>query len=201
MAITDAPIHPSLAVRDLERARAWYADKLGWEPARDFPGLLVYEVGDSYFTLFTTTYAGTAKNTVMNWNVRDLSAEMGRLRDGGVTFEEYDFGEVKTVDGVMADPVGGNELSADRQSYLYFLVAQDGTFLVKHRANNEAVHDVVAKTAHAAVVQPGADGRRHGQHRHVGQAVVGEQAAHVGDCVGHVRGGQPFKDAKGPKNR
>jgi catechol 2,3-dioxygenase-like lactoylglutathione lyase family enzyme len=107
MAITDAPIHPSLAVRDLERARAWYADKLEWEPTREFPGLLVYEVGDSYFTLFTTPYAGTAKNTVMNWNVRDLSAEMGRLRDRGVTFEEYDFGEVKTVDGVMADPVGG----------------------------------------------------------------------------------------------
>jgi hypothetical protein len=54
---------------------------------------------------------------------------------------------------------GGAELAGNRQSYLYFLVAQDGTFLVKHRAGDDAVHDVVAKTEHAAVVRPGADGK------------------------------------------
>ena len=108
MAITDAPIHPSLAVRDLDRARTWWADKLGWEPAREFDGLLVYEVGDSYFTLFTTPFAGTAKNTVMNWNVKDLRAEVARLKGRGVAFEDYEFGEFKTVDGIMADPGGGS---------------------------------------------------------------------------------------------
>jgi catechol 2,3-dioxygenase-like lactoylglutathione lyase family enzyme len=107
MAITDAPIHPSLAVRDLRRARTWYAEKLGWEPTRELEGLLVYEVGDSYFTLFETPHAGTAENTVMNWELDDLLSEMGRLRDRGVTFEDYDFGEAKTVDGVMVDPFGG----------------------------------------------------------------------------------------------
>lgn len=107
MPITDAPIHPSLAVRDLEKARAWYADKLGWEPAREFPELLIYQVGDSYFTLFTTPFAGTAKNTVMNWNVANLRAEVARLKERGVTFEDYDFGEFRTVDGIMTDPAGG----------------------------------------------------------------------------------------------
>ena len=107
MVITDAPIHPSLGVADLDKARAWYADKLGWEPAREFPGLLVYEVGDSFFTLFTTPFAGTAKNTVMNWNVKDLRAEAARLKGRGVTFEDYDFGEIRTVDGIMSDPTGG----------------------------------------------------------------------------------------------
>jgi catechol 2,3-dioxygenase-like lactoylglutathione lyase family enzyme len=107
MAITDARIHPSLAVRDLEASRSWYADKLGWDPSRAFDDLLVYEVGDSFFTLFTTPFAGTAKNTVMNWNVDDLRAEVGRLKGRGVTFEDYDFGEMKTVDGIMADPAGG----------------------------------------------------------------------------------------------
>jgi catechol 2,3-dioxygenase-like lactoylglutathione lyase family enzyme len=67
----------------------------------------MYEVAGSDFTLFETPNAGTAKNTVMAWNVADLGAEMARLRDRGVIFEEYDFGDFKTVDGIMTDPSGG----------------------------------------------------------------------------------------------
>ena len=106
--ITDAPIHPSLAVSDLAKSREWYADKLGWEPTVEPPGVLVYELApDAAFTLFETPFAGTAKNTVMNWNVDDTGAEVARLRDRGVTFEDYDFGDIKTVDGIMTDPEGG----------------------------------------------------------------------------------------------
>jgi hypothetical protein len=53
---------------------------------------------------------------------------------------------------------GANDLNGAGQSYLYFLVAQDGTFLVKHRAG-EATHDVVARTASDAVKKPDASGR------------------------------------------
>jgi catechol 2,3-dioxygenase-like lactoylglutathione lyase family enzyme len=106
--ITDAPIHPSLAVSDLARSRAWYADKLGWEPTIEPPGALVYELApDAAFTLYETPFAGTAENTVMNWSVADTKAEVARLRGRGVTFEDYDFAAVKTVDGVMTDPEGG----------------------------------------------------------------------------------------------
>lgn len=105
--ITDAPIHPSLAVADLARARSWYADKLGWEPTLEPPGTLVYDVGDSAFTLFESEFAGTAQNTVMSWNVGDVRAEVARLREQDVEFEDYDFGEFKTIDGIMTDPSGG----------------------------------------------------------------------------------------------
>jgi hypothetical protein len=54
---------------------------------------------------------------------------------------------------------GGGDLDADSQNYLYFLVAQDGNFLVKHRANSETVHDVVAKMPHDAVATPDASGQ------------------------------------------
>ena len=104
--ITDAPIHASLATKDLARARSWYADKIGWEPALEPPGTLVYQVGQSFFTAYESEYAGTAKNTVMNWLVPDLRAQVARLRERGVTFEEYDFGEFKTVDGIMDTPDG-----------------------------------------------------------------------------------------------
>ena len=105
--LTAAPVHASLAAKDITQAKAWYSAKLGWEPILEPSGTLVYQVGDSHFTVFRTVYAGSARNTVMNWNVSDLDAEMTRLRGRGVTFEDYDFGEVKTVDGVMSDPSGG----------------------------------------------------------------------------------------------
>jgi catechol 2,3-dioxygenase-like lactoylglutathione lyase family enzyme len=106
--ITDAPIHPSLATKDLAKAREWYSDKLGWEPTIEPPGVLVYELDgpDAAFTIYETPFAGTAKNTVMNWVVRDVRAEVTRLRERGVTFEDYDFGEIKTVDGIMETPDG-----------------------------------------------------------------------------------------------
>jgi catechol 2,3-dioxygenase-like lactoylglutathione lyase family enzyme len=105
--ITDAPFHPSLAVADLAKARAWYSEKLGWDPVLEPPGTAVYRVGQSFFTLYESELAGTAKNTVINWSVNDVRAEVTRLRERGVTFEEYDFGEVKTDDGIMTDPSGG----------------------------------------------------------------------------------------------
>ncbi|MQA90368.1 MAG: hypothetical protein GEU90_09035 [Gemmatimonas sp.] len=54
---------------------------------------------------------------------------------------------------------GGNELEADSQNYLYFLVAQDGSFLVKHRAGDETTHDIQGRTPHDAVVAADANGQ------------------------------------------
>src|SRR5215203_1745988 len=104
MPITDASVHATLAVADLDEARKWYAQKLGWEPVRELPGTLIYQVGDSFFTLFTTPNARTAKNTVMNWNVDGLSRVVADLKGRGVRFEDYDFGEFKTEDGILSDP-------------------------------------------------------------------------------------------------
>jgi len=53
---------------------------------------------------------------------------------------------------------GGGDLAGSGQNYLYFLVAQNGTFLVKHRANNDTTHDVQARTEHSAVATPGENG-------------------------------------------
>ncbi len=54
---------------------------------------------------------------------------------------------------------GGGDLEGSGQNYLYFLVGQDGTYLVKHRAGNETTHDIQGRTAHSAVVAMDADGR------------------------------------------
>jgi hypothetical protein len=54
--------------------------------------------------------------------------------------------------------IGGQAIEGAAQKYIYFLVAQDGTYIIKAR-NGEKVEDVQAKTAHAAIRKPGADGR------------------------------------------
>jgi catechol 2,3-dioxygenase-like lactoylglutathione lyase family enzyme len=96
----------ALAVSDIARAKAWYADKLGLTPTHDVGDEAVYRFADSGFSMFQTGSAGTAKNTVGVWRVDDLRAEMAVLRARGLEFENYDFGELTTVDGVFADPDG-----------------------------------------------------------------------------------------------
>jgi hypothetical protein len=53
---------------------------------------------------------------------------------------------------------GGSDLDGPQQAYLYFLVAQDGTWLVKHRAGDAATHDI-ARGPNAAVKKPDASGK------------------------------------------
>jgi hypothetical protein len=53
---------------------------------------------------------------------------------------------------------GGSDLEGAKQAYTYFLVAQDGTWLVKKR-NGEVASDVLPKAANDAVKKPGADGK------------------------------------------
>lgn len=105
--LSNHPIGASLAAADLGRARTWYQEKLGWTPILDHPGILLYRVGSTTFGLYETPFAGTARNTVANWHAQDLAAEMSRLRANGVEFEEYDFGEYATTDGVLEDPESG----------------------------------------------------------------------------------------------
>ena len=54
---------------------------------------------------------------------------------------------------------GGSGLEGASQSYIYFLVAQNGSFIIRHRANNDTVHDIIGRTVNAAVTQPGANGQ------------------------------------------
>ncbi len=54
---------------------------------------------------------------------------------------------------------GGGDLEGSGQNYMYFLVAQDGSYLVKHRAGDETTHDVQARTTHSAVMAADANGR------------------------------------------
>jgi hypothetical protein len=53
---------------------------------------------------------------------------------------------------------GGADLEGAMQKYVYFMVAQNGTYIIRSRVG-EQVQDVRERTQHAAVRQPAADGR------------------------------------------
>ncbi len=53
---------------------------------------------------------------------------------------------------------GGSDLEGSGQNYLYFMVAQDGTWLLKHR-DGDSTQNVSAKTSSDAVKKPDASGK------------------------------------------
>jgi catechol 2,3-dioxygenase-like lactoylglutathione lyase family enzyme len=95
-----------LPVQDLERARSFYAEKLGLEPVEERPGGLLYRCGSGSFTLFISSGASSGDYTQMAWEVTDLRTTVEALRARGVMFEEYDLPGLKTVDGIAE--VAGN---------------------------------------------------------------------------------------------
>jgi hypothetical protein len=55
--------------------------------------------------------------------------------------------------------LGGSNLDASNQGYLYFVVRQDGKYLINHRANDSTVHKIVDWTANPAVKPIDASGK------------------------------------------
>jgi catechol 2,3-dioxygenase-like lactoylglutathione lyase family enzyme len=89
-----------LPAQDLERARAWYSEKLGLDPAEERPGGLRYECAAGEFVLFESTGAPSGDHTQMGWDVDDVEATVAELRSRGVVFEEYDLPGMEIVDGI-----------------------------------------------------------------------------------------------------
>jgi catechol 2,3-dioxygenase-like lactoylglutathione lyase family enzyme len=102
----NAALHPVLPASDLDRAKRWYAEKLGIEPVReDEYGGAEYEVGGAMFLIYRSEFAGTNKATAAGFRVDDFDATIAELRSAGVVFEDVDFGEFgSTVDGVLTMP-------------------------------------------------------------------------------------------------
>jgi catechol 2,3-dioxygenase-like lactoylglutathione lyase family enzyme len=102
------PIHATVAASDLERAKAWYRDKLGLEPKKEVMGNLWFEFAPgTWLLVYQTEAAGTARNTQAGWTVENLEEVVEELRGRGVTFEEYDFGQAKTENGILSIPEMG----------------------------------------------------------------------------------------------
>ena len=97
MSTSDAPNplaegHPStrLPAPDLDRARRFYAERLGLEPADERPGGLLYRCGGVEFSVFLSAGTSPGTFTQMSWQVADIEATVAELKRRGVEFEHVE---------------------------------------------------------------------------------------------------------------
>ncbi|MFD9336814.1 VOC family protein [Streptomyces sp. NPDC060028] len=89
-----------LPAQDLERARRFYAEKLGLEPVDERPGGLLYRCGGTEFAVFKSTGASPGTFTQMGWQVDDIEAVVSELKRRGVVFEDVEVPGLRTKDGI-----------------------------------------------------------------------------------------------------
>jgi catechol 2,3-dioxygenase-like lactoylglutathione lyase family enzyme len=109
-----------LPAQDLERARAFYAEKLGLEPAAEREGGLLYRFENGEFALFASAGGPSGQHTQMGFEVDDIEAVVAELKRRGVVFEEYDLPGLTTVDGI-ADIAGNypHKGTGERGAWFY----------------------------------------------------------------------------------
>jgi predicted enzyme related to lactoylglutathione lyase len=90
----------TIPAQDLERAKAFYAEKLGLTPTEETSQEVTYRVGDGGFVLFPSTGKPSGDHTQLGLDVDDIESAVAALRDKGVVFEEYDFPGFKTVNAI-----------------------------------------------------------------------------------------------------
>ena len=106
--LESASTHAMIAVKDLGRAEEFYSGMLGLTASdeRHGSGIRYETQAGSWFLVYRSESAGTAKSTCMRFEVEDVESAVRQLRDRGIVFEEYDLPDVKTVDGIAKHQSG-----------------------------------------------------------------------------------------------
>lgn len=90
----------TLPATDLERAKKFYAERLGLDPIYEDGAGLHFIVGGTRFRLFRSGGSASGAHTQLALMVGDVAAQVDALRGRGLSFEEYDYPNLKTVNGI-----------------------------------------------------------------------------------------------------
>lgn len=97
----------TLPAADIDRAGKFYAEIAGFAVSpQGEDGSIRVQVADSSIMVYPSTFAGTNQATAVGIGVEDVEQAVAYFRERGVKFEEYDFGEIKTTDGILSMPDG-----------------------------------------------------------------------------------------------
>jgi catechol 2,3-dioxygenase-like lactoylglutathione lyase family enzyme len=91
----------TLPAQDFERAKAFYAERLGLKPVRESPGEAMFEINGVEFAVFPSSGKASGDHTQMGFEVEDLDSAVSSLRERGLTFEEYDMPDFTSVNGIV----------------------------------------------------------------------------------------------------
>ena len=99
--LDNARVATRLPTQDLDRARRFYAEKLGLEPTEERPGGLRYQLTNGEFALYDSAGIAPGTFTQMAFEVDDHAAVVAELTRRGVVFEEVDLPGLRTTNGVV----------------------------------------------------------------------------------------------------
>jgi catechol 2,3-dioxygenase-like lactoylglutathione lyase family enzyme len=89
--LSSARCQAALPAADLDRARRFYEETLGFIPADVQPRGVRYEAaGGTRFLVFPSSGRPSGTHTQIGLQVDDIEAEVADLRSRGVVFETYD---------------------------------------------------------------------------------------------------------------
>jgi catechol 2,3-dioxygenase-like lactoylglutathione lyase family enzyme len=81
---------PMIPVKDLDRARRFYEDKLGLKPKDEWDEGMTLKSGDTLINVYRSEFAGTNKATSLTFDVDDIDKEVSELKEKGIFCESYD---------------------------------------------------------------------------------------------------------------
>jgi catechol 2,3-dioxygenase-like lactoylglutathione lyase family enzyme len=90
-----------LPAQDLDRARAFYRDRLGLTPVEEREGGLRYLCAAGEFHLFLSTGAASGTFTQMGFEVENIEAVVADLQSRGVVFETFDLPSFEVEEGIV----------------------------------------------------------------------------------------------------
>jgi len=92
MIIADIDAQPTVAVKNLGKAKAFYGDVLGLKPVGpDMSTVQCYLAGRTVVVVYESAFAGTNQGTAITWAVgTGFDTAVSELKAKGVAFEHYD---------------------------------------------------------------------------------------------------------------
>jgi predicted enzyme related to lactoylglutathione lyase len=102
MSLTGNEVAFALPVEDVDRAKKFYVERLGLDfTGTNAEGSAMFSLGAGAQLMLLARPGGQrSESTVMTWGVQDIAQEVKELEAAGVTFEDYDTPDFKTVDHI-----------------------------------------------------------------------------------------------------
>jgi len=119
--LSDHQVYAAIPTADLDAARGFYEEVLGFVPREANPAGIYYDAGGgTYFVLTRSSGKASGSHTQMAFRVSDIESEVRELQRRGVRFEEYE--TPKTVDGIATIPIGRTAWFRDPEGNLIGMI-------------------------------------------------------------------------------
>ena len=102
--LTSAHAVTKLPAQDLDRARQFYRDRLGLEPAEEREGGLRYVCGATEFHVFLSSGAASGASTQIGFEVENIDDAIADLRARGLQFEAFDIAGFEVENDIVVVP-------------------------------------------------------------------------------------------------